>query len=759
MARGQPGGEESYTPEVSPEDLPRKLTPEMRPDNVGPALQQLGNTLTQKYQADSATWAGDQVSQFRLKAVQDMEDMKAKVPAGDPGNFTEQYLQNFDKQAEQLVGTAGRNPYAANMVTKGLTELRDTLATHAMGWEATQRVAYQNDSLQGNLDQQLPLVRAHPELAPQVGSTLMDQLNASRNDPATKLKYGRTMDAQLTRSAALGLADQNPSDVYSQLLSDQPTSPILQHLTDPQARSEVLEAAQAGVVKSAAQGALAAYRTGGPAAGQAAYAGVDKLQLPGTPEQQEDMREKIRTGIRGAQAEMISQNQQAQAPKIMAVEEAIKSGTPGPATRSQVWDLYHANALQPEVAGSYLGQIDAANRKNALDGAGMQLIQDAWDGKNLLDPKDSTQKTDANNWFIDRTDQLKLPQGSQGWINMAAEFSRRTGMVPEPVSAWSRSVLVGSQDPKQVLSAVDAIDRVRAASPRGFQYLDDDGKTGAMADSIDRLTKSGVDPTQAIAMARTNAAAGDNDRKRLDELWKSARVFGAGDNAIESVLHSQIASDPRLSEYHWYKSNSVPNIPPGMQADYYAATRAYFNYNGGNAGAAQSAAARDIGNTWGLTAMNGEPEIVRYPPERMFRAPNGGPGLTAEDIRTDVAQTVVKNPDAFQHFDAATGKLAGFHVEPDSVHLVESPATALTNGRTWGLAYKGEDGVTEALYGKDGKPLQFDLPVSAQDYKQLRAQATKDAVAKAQKAYDAQTATEAASRRLLQFQQDEMDQR
>lgn len=759
MARGGPS-EESYQPEVSPEDLPRKVVPEMRPDSVGPALERFGDTLSQKYQADSATWAGEQVANFRLKAIGDLEDAKAKVPAGDPGNFTGSYLAQYDKNATDLIGKTDGNPYATGMVTKGLTDLRDTLAQHTMEWEATQRVQYQNQSLQDSLDKQLPLVRSHPELATQVGSTLMDQVNSTRNDPATKAKFAKSMDAALTRSASLGIVDRDPLGVLTQLQDGGTvTDPTLSRLQDPEARAQVLEAAQGGVVKSLSQAVLEGYRNGGPAAGQAAYGAIDKIELPGTDEQQQDLREKIRDGIRTAHGQLIAEQQQTLAPKIMAVEEGLKSGVPTAQTRADVWDLYHNNALQPEVAGSYLGQIDAANRKNTIDGAGMKLIQDAWDGKNFLDPKDSEQKTDANNWFIDQTDAAHLPQGSQGWINLAAEFSRRTGMVPEPVSAWSRSVLVGGTDPKQVMSAVDAIDRMRSASPRGFQYLDDDGKTGAMADSIDRLTKAGVDPQQAITMARANAAAGDTDRKRLDELWKNSKVFGASDTQIESVLKSQINSDPRLSEHHWLTPNAVPPIPPAMQADYYAATRSYFNYNGGNAAAAQASAARDIGTTWGLTRMNGEPQITRYAPERMFRAPDGGPGLTAEDIRTDLAQTVVKSPEAFEHWDPEKRAMVPFHVEPEGLQLVESPQTSITGGRSWGLSYKDDDGVTEALYGKDGKPLEYHLPVSAQDYKALRTQATKEAIAKAKASYDAQTKDEEAARALMRFQQDEMDAR
>jgi hypothetical protein len=173
-----------------------------------------------------------------------------------------------------------------------------------------------------------------------------------------------------------------------------------------------------------------------------------------------------------------------------------------------------------------------------------------------------------------------------------------------------------------------------------------------------------------------------------------------------------------------------------MQADYATSVRAYFNHNGGNAQQAEASAARDIGNTWGLTTMNGTPEIVRYPPERIFRAPDGGPGLTAEDIRADVAETVVKNPDSFLRWDEQKRTLTPFHVEPANVHLMESPATTLTGGRSWGMAYQNEDGTLETLFGKDGKPLSFDMPVRQQDYQALRTAARQKAIADAQARYE-----------------------
>lgn len=216
MARGDPG-EATYTPEVMPEDFPRKLTPRMDVQEsglAGRALADIGNTLDQKYRADTATWAGEQISNFRMQALKTLDDMKGQVQ-GDPGDFTSKYLAAFDKQSEPLMDTG--NPVAHSMIQKGLGDLRNVLAEHSMQWEGTQRVAYRTDAVDQNLTKQLPLVESHPELADQVGSTLMDQIRTLGGDPSTRLKLARTMHEQLSEAAANGLARQNPRDVLEAL--------------------------------------------------------------------------------------------------------------------------------------------------------------------------------------------------------------------------------------------------------------------------------------------------------------------------------------------------------------------------------------------------------------------------------------------------------------------------------------------------------------------------------------------------------------
>jgi hypothetical protein len=754
MARGSPG-EEVYTPQVQPEDPPRKIVPHMEGGPVGQAFAEAGAAANQKMQADSATWAGDQLAAFRQKAVTDLETMKQNAPAGDPGDFTPKYLAQFDKNAQQLtdVPFTQTNPVARSMVERGVGQLRDTLAQHTMEWEATQRKASQIDSIQQNLDGQLPLVRAHPELADQVGSTLNDQIQSSVSEPAAKLSMLRAMDTKLTREAALGKVDQNPGGVYQQLQMDHPTDPLLARLTDPQTRQEVQDAASHGLVKQFAGGVLDQYRNAGPQAGQQAYAAVDNLTVDRDPVRNDAFKDQVRTQISEERKSLIAENQEKYAPQVMALEQSLKAGQLDPGRRGMIWGGYRQNWLTPEQAGSMLGEDDRLNLKNAIDGSGLQLIQDAYDGKYFLDPKNADQKKDANNWFLDRVDAAKIPMGSDAYTNLGAEFAHRTGMVPEPVMDWARSTMVASKDPTAVYQAAQAVDRMRTASPRGFEYADDDHKLSSIADSVLRMTKAGMAVPEAVQTARDNYARGEDQRKLMEEQWKTARPFGKDDTNLDGVLSAQVAEDPALTKSGWlWGRNPLPH-PPAMQADYQELVRSKYMHNGGNAAQAEADAARDIGTKWGITQMNGSPELVKYPPERMFRSPDGGPGLTAQDIRTDIEQHVKSGEfkDSFTHWDPDQRKMVPFTPDPTNVKLVSVPGvTDNSGGKRWGVMYQDADlTAPESLYDKNHNPLMYELPVKQQDYVAMKTKALSDAKETALKTLKDRNVAEADARKAL----------
>lgn len=236
MARGAPG-EETYTPQVQPEDLPRKIVPRMETVPVAQAFEGAADASNRKYQADSATWAGDQLAQARVQAVQSLQTMKAAVRAGeDPGDFTAKYAATLDKQTAELASNplVQNNPYASAMLTHGIGQMRQTLLDHTQEWEATQRVAYRANAVDQNLESQLGVVTAHPEMRSQIGSTLMDQINSIGGDPAARYARMRKVDDALSTAAATGLTQQNPRAVLEGLNDPTKADEAFRRMTEPQ---------------------------------------------------------------------------------------------------------------------------------------------------------------------------------------------------------------------------------------------------------------------------------------------------------------------------------------------------------------------------------------------------------------------------------------------------------------------------------------------------------------------------------------------
>jgi hypothetical protein len=236
MARGAPG-EEGYTPQVSPEDLPRKIIPRMEAVPVGQAFEQAADASNRKYQADSATWAGDQLAAARVQAVKSLQDMKAAVPAGeDPGDFSTKFAATLDKQTASLTDNplVQNNPYASRMIAHGIGQMRQTLLDHTQEWEATQRVAYRGNAVDQNLETQLGVVTAHPEMRGQVASTLTDQINSIGGDPSARYARMRKVDDALSMAAATGLTQQNPRAVLEGLNDPTKADEAFHRMTEPQ---------------------------------------------------------------------------------------------------------------------------------------------------------------------------------------------------------------------------------------------------------------------------------------------------------------------------------------------------------------------------------------------------------------------------------------------------------------------------------------------------------------------------------------------
>lgn len=692
MARGQPS-EETYTPQVNPEDLPRKIIPRDEGISAGPEFGSAVESINKKYTADSATWASDQIAQARIKAAQDLETAKQNAPSGDQTGFTDKYLAGFDKNFASLPDSAGGNKLASTMLAKSLGDLRATLLQDGHHWEASQNVAYRTDSFQNNLKSQLPIVEAHPALATQVGSTLNDQLQAIGLQPAQRYPAMRFMHEQLSLAAANGLTRQNPQGMLDALANPGKASPdlrsVLDGLNDTQ-REGVLAKAQRQLSGQYSNTIVDTYRNQGPTAGAALLSRVDKSGQP------DDIKAQIYSDVEKGLGQWRAEARQTHAQPLMGLEERLASGHPNPTDPGLVLDLYHQGVFTPEQAGEMRGRIEKAQEKQVEDQANLTVARNAYVNGQGLDPKNKDHQDGIDSLFIATTQGVQ--PGSAEWINRAADISQKTGITPYSLVAWSRTALVSSS-PQIAAQAANAIQRQDDANPRGIGYAVDP-QTKAQAKLINDAVHAGSDPATAVENARKITSLADADKLRLEELYKQQKVAAT----TQGALTQELKADPKFAT-GWF-SRALP-IPPGMAGEYEQLRQNYFKLTNGNIQQTNDLAYRDMKNTWGITKVNGKPEYMQFAPESM------NPGLTTEFLRKDM-ETSVK----------------GLTDDPFQVRLIPTPETFQSGGQRFGLGVPDKFGAYSVLTGKRGLPLPYQLPSAAASFQEMKAKANKEGMDK-----------------------------
>lgn len=689
MARGEPG-EEGYTPRVSAEDLPRKIIPRPEAPPVGAAFASAFDATDRKYQADSATWAGDQIAQARIKAVNDLETAKANAPAGDQTGFTEKYLDGFDKDTAALADNAGSNPVARQMLTKGITDLRQTLYNHTQGWVAQQNVAYRSDSLQNNLKTQLPILEAHPELRDQVMSTLMDQNNATGAQPADRLKFARYAESAASEAAATGLAKQNP-DLTLHDLSD-PAHPIFSRLNDEQ-RGQIKNLAQGVISSQYSDAVVGAYRAGGPQAGGRALGAIDKIDEP--PEIKKTIYAHIEQGINQWHEEA----KQTHADQIMGFEAKLASGQATPDDIGTAHSLYNSGAWSAQETGMAIGRIQKAALDKIPDDTYKNYVSDAVTRGQPLDPMDKDLRKATDAVFEDQTKDQQ--PGSPGWINRGADMARRTGIVPDSMVSWSRSQIVSGDDSRAV-TAAQTLSRLNDADGRGLPYaLKDDKETVSAAKMINDAVTAGADPKAAVANARAIMAMPDGQKLALEQKYRDDQVAKSSAGSLKNLFK---ADAPYTESKFLGMGTSIPDIPPAMLGQYEQLRQDYYKTTGGNVKQASELAQADLKNVWGVSEVNGKREFMMYAPEAQHV------GLTTDTVR-----------DAMQKFVADQAGVKPELVDRDKVHLTPTVDTATTNGQKWAVSIPDKFGFYGPVLDKNNNPLVFTLPTATA---QLKSQAS-----------------------------------
>ncbi|HYM46730.1 MAG TPA: hypothetical protein VES65_11305 [Solirubrobacteraceae bacterium] len=688
-----------YVPEINPqESMPRKVTPEMSPVSLGPAIENLGQLLDDKQRKDGAVIAANKVSEIRMRQAQREEQQKLAAqqnPSGGTDNFAGNAREEFDKDVNGVLSDLKNHPrwgsdYAAQLLEQMIPGMRADVFGKALNYEAGANVA---NRIAGTLDagkKAAAAVEQDPDSWQKAGSEQMGALNAQGLPAEQRLMLGRQIDGWISEAAGNGYAKRDPQGTLGRLVD--PNDPLFSGMT-PEARARVEQLARGHAVQNQADAVVNVYRNQGPVAGAKAFANVDSLPLP------DDLKDHIRRGVESGLDQLQGQRRQQYAQQIIPLEEGIAAGKPPANARAQVWDLHNKGAFGPQETATKLAQLDRIAQSNAADDANLQWVSKAYTDGRPLDPASKDVKDAVTGLFTHLAGDLQA--GTPEWINRGADIASRTGVIPEPVVSWSRAQLVGGT-PDQAVKAAEALARVQEATPRGAGFAVDE-KTHALVKTIKDAVDAGTPAVTAVEVARQNANLPESQRKIIEERWRQLKTDAATPGALRELLKGDERYRPGLF-------TGVPDVPDALEGEFNELSHDYYLHTGGNLAQAHELAAEDLKRKWGVTGVNGKRELMPYAPEQMF------PGLTADVVRRDVAASIEHN---------------GIAVDPSKVHLTATDDTARTSGQVWALTAPDKVGAYDVLRGRDQQPLRYQLPVSPGDYAAVRERMVADAMAHA----------------------------
>jgi len=239
MARGEPG-EAGYTPEVSPEVLPRKIIPEVRRTPLVAGIEGLAGAVERKYTGDVETYAGNELADLRLGMSQAMEQAKTNAAPGAEG-FTTDVLKQFDGRAKQYDLS---NPYLARAMGPGLNRLRDQFGQEALAYEAQAGIKYRQQSAIDTTDKLAMIAAQHPDQAEDLVGQALKQVKSSRLGPDVELETSRYVIGAINKSAVEARIQADPYRTMQQLLTPETADTTIQALK-PAEREVLLSHADA----------------------------------------------------------------------------------------------------------------------------------------------------------------------------------------------------------------------------------------------------------------------------------------------------------------------------------------------------------------------------------------------------------------------------------------------------------------------------------------------------------------------------------
>jgi len=670
------------------------------------ALERISQNVDRVREHDDNVDVGKALADLRLKSAQRMVEGEASA-ADDADGFTPARLKEFDDDVAEIAETT-RSPTAAALFKQHSQQMRSQIGERAVQFEASRRSAYRAEAAEQALSRSRAVLELDPSQYEAIRAEQLGSIPTLGLEPAQRLAMARQIDANLAEGASIGLAKKNPGQFLAMLADPARTDPRITKLS-PEQRSRLEVYAKNQLAETTADAIVDQYRRDALAGTQALVA-LEKSDMP------KDMQNLVRSQVREGVGLLHAERRQQFNDQVTALERSITQERPPANAENQAHALYRKGVYSPEQYTNVLQAIDESRQRAAKSGAEIVTVTEAIASGQRLDPKNEKVVKAVDAVFTESMRVNQIKPGSDEWINNAALIAKRTNILPPEAMSWARKTLL-SGEPDLAVPAANAMARFADAAPAAYAYFDDP-VIKANAEAIDGLVRAGVPNAKAVEIARANTF--DIPKARQDALKATyTKEKYAADNASE--LEDRMDGD---DAFEVGIAGTSPPAPLEMRDEYNGLVRTYFDHTNGDIKRARELAWKDIRGTYGVSTVNGEPEVLKYAPELVF--PGVDPAVIRSDIDTAAKGAGVETP----------------------VRLSPAPrVTGDTHGLLWHLSTVDEDGHAEVLLDDKNRPLVYAIPTDTATYLKAQEEAKRKAV-------DAARATSARLREFAASQPD-----
>jgi hypothetical protein len=342
--------------------------------------------------------------------------------------------------------------------------------------------------------------------------------------------------------------------------------------------------------------------------------------------------------------------------------------------RSEAGRLYRRGALSPAEYEQYTAAAER-NRQAEIE---KDADKEAAEVIDFMDPGNPDHQKAAEQYFSDTVKLADMKPGDERWQTLAINLVNKKNILPKSAESWARVSLI-SGDPIAAANAAVFMDRVKDAKGGAYAW-NHEPKIEAFAELLRANMKAGMDPVQAHETVRkTTIDMTPTERDIRTEAYKALVKKNPNANFLGNALNEGRsffrADGPRLEP------------PPRLQGEFEDLVRQYYLVTD-DLDTARKLAGDNVKSRWGVTRMNGQPEIAKYPVERY--------GLSPEIVRADIAPLVEP-----------------LGLDPAKVQLIpaEDGSTERTKGVNWNLGYIDETGMPEVVLGANNRPKPYRLPL------------------------------------------------